>query len=227
MRPVSVRNRRQGSNIAIMHVRRQTKIKIKWGLVLNGVVITKISKKNNMLLNHWANIPLSFCTHRSRQSGPWKVELTSLWWRPCHACLRRNWLWKRFSNTAKVRCHSYVMTWKHLLHYWPFVRGIHRPPVDPPHEGPVIRSFIFFYVAILSKMLNKQSSCRRFEKSWRSYGVTSIAVLWLFWTEIIIFGWITPDIRMKPFVIYYNVPIFVPLKRYFGYGFLGEFYVDT
>ena len=144
MRPVSVRNRRQGSNIAIMHVRRQTKTKIKWGLVLNGVVITKISKKNNMLLNHWANIPLSFCTHRSRQSGPWKVELTSLWWRPCHACLRRNWLWKRFSNTAKVRCHSYVMTWKHLLYYWPFVRGIHRPPVDSPHEGPVIRSFIFF-----------------------------------------------------------------------------------
>ena len=24
-------------------------------------------------------------------------------------------------------------------HYWPFVRGIHRKPVDSPHKGPVMR----------------------------------------------------------------------------------------
>ena len=23
-------------------------------------------------------------------------------------------------------------------HYWPFVRGIHQPPTDPPHKGPAM-----------------------------------------------------------------------------------------
>ena len=53
-------------------------------------------------------------------------------------------------------CHMYTMlsqiTWLFVqqlvhaynkenikaIHYWPFVRGIHRSPVDSPHKGPVI-----------------------------------------------------------------------------------------
>ena len=27
------------------------------------------------------------------------------------------------------------MKWKHFSRYWPFVRGIHRPPVNSPHKG--------------------------------------------------------------------------------------------
>ena len=37
--------------------------------------------------------------------------------------------------------HDDVMTWKRLLHYWPFVGGIHRSPVDSPHKGLVVWSF--------------------------------------------------------------------------------------
>ena len=29
--------------------------------------------------------------------------------------------------------HDDVMKWKHFLRYWPFVRGIHRWPVNSPH----------------------------------------------------------------------------------------------
>ena len=32
-------------------------------------------------------------------------------------------------------CHDDVIEWKHFLRYWPFVRGIHRWPVDSPHKG--------------------------------------------------------------------------------------------
>ena len=28
-----------------------------------------------------------------------------------------------------------VIKWKHFPHYWPFVRGIHRSPVNSPHKG--------------------------------------------------------------------------------------------
>ena len=36
-----------------------------------------------------------------------------------------------------VQCyHDDVIKWKHFPHYWPFVRGIHRSPVNSPHKGP-------------------------------------------------------------------------------------------
>ena len=31
--------------------------------------------------------------------------------------------------------HDGVIKWKHFLHYWPFVWGIHRSPVNSPHKG--------------------------------------------------------------------------------------------
>ena len=36
------------------------------------------------------------------------------------------------------------MAWKRVLHYWPFVRGIHRSPVDSPHKGPFMRYFYYW-----------------------------------------------------------------------------------
>ena len=32
-------------------------------------------------------------------------------------------------------CHDDVIKWKHFPRYWPFVRGIHRSPVNSPHKG--------------------------------------------------------------------------------------------
>ena len=31
--------------------------------------------------------------------------------------------------------HDDVIKWKHFPRYWPFLRGIHRPPVNSPHKG--------------------------------------------------------------------------------------------
>ena len=36
---------------------------------------------------------------------------------------------------SKYPYHDDVMKWKHFPHYWPFVRGIHRPQMDSPHKG--------------------------------------------------------------------------------------------
>ena len=57
-------------------------------------------------------------------------------------------------------CHDDVMAWKPVPRYWPFVRGIHRWPVDSPHKGPDVT---------VNKILNKQLSCRWFKKPWRSW----------------------------------------------------------
>ena len=42
---------------------------------------------------------------------------------PCH-----------FRNQHSIGTHDDVIKWKHLR-YWPFVRGIHRTPVNSPHTG--------------------------------------------------------------------------------------------
>ena len=51
------------------------------------------------------------------------------------------------------------MWWSSVVHYWPFVRGIHRSPVNSPHKGPVMQTFNISFVVNLNKLLNKQSSC--------------------------------------------------------------------
>ena len=39
--------------------------------------------------------------------------------------------------------HDDVITWKHFPHYWPFVRGFHRSPVNSPHKGQWLGALLF------------------------------------------------------------------------------------
>ena len=39
--------------------------------------------------------------------------------------------------------HDDVTKWKHIPRYWPFVRGIHRSPVNSPHKGQWRGALIF------------------------------------------------------------------------------------
>ena len=36
---------------------------------------------------------------------------------------------------TEIHSHDDVIKWKHFPRYWPFVRGIHQPPVNSPHKG--------------------------------------------------------------------------------------------
>ena len=36
---------------------------------------------------------------------------------------------------STLSLHDDVIKWKHFPRYWPFVRGIHRSPVNSPHKG--------------------------------------------------------------------------------------------
>ena len=39
---------------------------------------------------------------------------------------------------------------KHFQRYWPFVRGIHRPPVDSPHKGQWRGGLMFSWICALT-----------------------------------------------------------------------------
>ena len=42
--------------------------------------------------------------------------------------------------------HDDVIKWKHVPRYWPFVRGIHRSPVNSPHKGQWRGALMFFLI---------------------------------------------------------------------------------
>ena len=53
--------------------------------------------------------------------------------------------------------HDDVIKWKHFPHCRPFVRGIHRSPVNSPHKGQWRGALMFFFDLRLNKRLSKQS----------------------------------------------------------------------
>ena len=59
---------------------------------------------------------------------------TSLFMRGIH--------WFSFSHDA-------VIKWKHFPRYWPFVRGIHRSPVNFPHKGQWRGALMFSLICVL------------------------------------------------------------------------------
>ena len=44
-------------------------------------------------------------------------------------------IYRRLTTTKHQKVHDDVIKWKHFPRNWPFVRGIHRSPVNSPHKG--------------------------------------------------------------------------------------------
>ena len=44
--------------------------------------------------------------------------------------------------------HDDLIKWKHLPRYWPFVRGIHRSPVNSPHKGQWCGALMFSLICV-------------------------------------------------------------------------------
>ena len=46
------------------------------------------------------------------------------------------------------RIHDDVIKWTHFPRYWPFVRGIHRSPVNSPHKGQRRGALMFSLICV-------------------------------------------------------------------------------
>ena len=57
-----------------------------------------------------------------------KSKMIELW--KCHVMVNRDVM-----TFVVYTNHDDVTEWKHFPRYWPFVRGIHRSPVNSPHKG--------------------------------------------------------------------------------------------
>ena len=67
-------------------------------------------------------------------SDPWAGQYKAVTWYEWHGC------WHRSGNTTK---RDHVIKWKLFPRYWPFVRGIHRSPVNSPHKGQWREALMF------------------------------------------------------------------------------------
>ena len=56
--------------------------------------------------------------------------------------------------------HDDVIQWKHFPRYWPFVRGMHRSPMDSRHKAQWRGALVFSFDLRLNKRLSKQSKRR-------------------------------------------------------------------
>ena len=72
------------------------------------------------------------------------------------------WVWK-FSFPFKPGNKTFLvcLTWwrhqmEHFPRYWPFVRGIHRWPVNSPHKGQWRGALMFSLICALNKRFSKQ-----------------------------------------------------------------------
>ena len=50
--------------------------------------------------------------------------------------------------TVLMTHHDDVIKWKHFPRYWPFVRGIHRSPVNSPHKGQWRGALMFSLICV-------------------------------------------------------------------------------
>ena len=75
--------------------------------------------------------------------------------------------------------HDDVIKWKYFPHYWPFVRGIHRSPVNFPHKGQWREASMFslIWAWINGKENNRDAGDLRCHCA--HYGVIVIKV-WIF-----------------------------------------------
>ena len=83
-------------------------------------------------------------------------------WRPIWFCVRLEglytrqclpWLTAYISDGSHVHkptimMHDNVIKWKHFPRYWPFVRGIHRSPVNSPHKGQWRGALMFSLICV-------------------------------------------------------------------------------
>ena len=72
--------------------------------------------------------------------------------------------------------HGDVIKWKYFPRYWPFVRGIHRSPVNSPHKGQWHGALMFSLICALSKQSKHRWFVTPSRPFWRHCNVIYLIV---------------------------------------------------
>ena len=73
---------------------------------------------------------------------------------------------------GQFRVHNDVIKWKQFPRYWPFVREIHRSPVDSPHRGQWRGTLMFSLISAWTKGWANNRVAGDLIRHWTHYDVT-------------------------------------------------------
>ena len=147
----------------------------------NSPVISEFSAQSPVLRSFDVFFDLRLNNRLGKQARGWWLETPSgPLWRHCNVpwlemTPRRN----NFSSTpiwlGYPQLHDDVIKWKHFPRNWPFVRKIHRSPVNFPHKGQWRGALMFslIYVWINDWANNREAGDLR-----RQHGHYDVIVMW-------------------------------------------------
>ena len=101
--------------------------------------------------------------------------------------------------------HDDVITWKHFPRYWPFVRGIHRSPVNSPHKSQWRGALMFSLICswINGWVNNREAGDLRHHRAHYDVIIMNITITTVVW------GSITSEPVQRVSFIYTNLRIHV------------------
>ena len=70
-------------------------------------------------------------------------------------------------NNDSCQLHDNVIKWKHFPRYWPYVRGIHRSPVNSPHKSKWRGALVFYLICAWANGWVNNRDAGDLARSWR------------------------------------------------------------
>ena len=106
----------------------------------------RYGRMHGYICNSWVYIVIDWISHHNTQCTQLMYNFST------SRYLSQCWPWymlpygftgphkvNQYLNSLEISCklklHDNVIKWKHFPRYWPFVRGIHRSPMNSPHKG--------------------------------------------------------------------------------------------
>ena len=100
--------------------------------------------------------------------------------RDCVLCLDFNrkysGIWCPVQKLNVKYRHDDAVRWKHFRRYWPFVRRIHRSPVNSPHKGQWRGALMF---SLICAWINSSVNSHEAGDLWRHHAYNDVIVRWI------------------------------------------------
>ena len=128
---------------------------------------------------------------------------------------------------ANSLSHDDVIKWKHFPRNWPFVRGIHRSPVNSPHKGQWRGTFMFSLIcARINGWVNngKAGDLRRYRAHYdaivmrceRNLDIESSYSRWEHNSLLLFVSYQAPNHIIMPVMVIERCPNMVILTKLYG-----------
>ena len=154
---------------------------------ISSAIINNVTSFGTLLTNHrWLkNLWLKYGYRKKRKK---KTCHCTFWWPDTEKCYFFLPVMTMLTSPTcveppleKFDHHDDVIKWKHFPRYWPFVRGIHRSPVNSPHKGQWRRALMFSMICALNKRLIKKREAGDLRRHRVHNDVTVMIRLWDMW----------------------------------------------